>query len=144
MLLVDANIVAYLLVEGANTVQARALWAIDNEWQAPRLLSYELTSVFVQLVKQRAIPLEAAIAGAESVAGLVHLHDQDPPAARVLEIATKLGLSAYDATYLAAAEALDMPLVTEDGRLLRAAPRITRSLESLTAGRTPEPRRPLP
>jgi predicted nucleic acid-binding protein len=135
MLLVDANVVAYLLVDGEKTAQARALWAIDGDWHAPRLLFYELANVFAQLVKHRAISAETAIAGLESAASIVRLRDQDPPAARVLEIAGKLAVSAYDATYLAAAEALGMPLITEDRRLMRAAPGITRSLESLTSGR---------
>ena len=134
MLLVDANVVAYLLVDGERTAQARALWAIDRDWQAPRLLFYELASVFAQLLKHRAISAETAITGLESVPGLVSLRDQDPPAARVLELAGKLAVSAYDATYLATAEALGVPLVTEDRRLLRAAPGIARSLESLTSG----------
>jgi predicted nucleic acid-binding protein len=88
--------------------------------------------VFAQLVKQRGISLEAGITGLESAAGLVRLHEQDPPAARLLEIAAKLAVSAYDATYLATAEALGVPLVTEDGRLLRVAPQVTRSLGSFT------------
>ena len=60
MLLVDANVVAYLLVDGERTAQARALWAIDRDWQAPRLLFYELASVFAQLLKHRAISAETA------------------------------------------------------------------------------------
>lgn len=134
MLLVDANVVAYLLVDGGRTAQARALWAVDADWHAPRLLFYELANVFAQLVRHRAISAETAVAGLESAAGLVHLRDQDPPAGRVLEIASRLEVSAYDATYVATAEALGIPLVTEDRRLMRAAPGITRSLESLTFG----------
>jgi len=134
MLVVDANVVAYLLIEGDKTSQARDLWAIDHDWRAPRLLFYELGNVFAQLVKQRAISLEAGITGLESAAGLVRLHEQDPPAARLLEIAAKLAVTAYDASYLATAEALDAPLVTEDGRLLRVAPQVARSLGSFTTG----------
>jgi predicted nucleic acid-binding protein len=128
MLVVDANIVAYLLVEGEKTAQARGLWATDHDWHAPRLLFYELASVFAQLLKRRALSPEAASSGLESVLGLVRLLDADPPAARILEIASTLSLSAYDASYLATAEIVRAPLVTEDARLLRAAPEITRSL----------------
>ena len=53
-----------------------------------------------------------------------------PSPARVLVIATQLGLSAYDACYLAAAETLRVPLVTEDVGLLRVAPEVARSLAS--------------
>jgi predicted nucleic acid-binding protein len=130
MLVVDANIVAYALIEGEKTAEARALWAMDNDWRAPGLLFYELASVFAQLVRQQAISLDTGVAGLESSASLVRRDEQDPPAARVLEIAAKLGVSAYDASYLAVAEALGTPLVTEDRRLLRAAPSITRSLGS--------------
>lgn len=132
MLLVDANIVAYLLIDGTKTAQARALWMIDSDWRAPRLLFYELANVFARYVKQGAVSLETAVAGLGRVAGLIHLLDQDPGADRVLTIASKLALSAYDAIYLATAKALGTPLVTEDSRLLRVAPGVTRSLESLT------------
>jgi predicted nucleic acid-binding protein len=134
MLVVDANVVAYLLIEGDKTSQARDLWAIDHDWRAPRLLFYELGNVFAQLVKQRAISLEEGIAGLERAAGLVRLHEQDPPAARLLQVAAKLAVTAYDASYLATAEALGAPLVTEDSRLLRVAPQLARSLGSLTTG----------
>ena len=122
MLVVDANIVVYLLTQNERTAQARELWASDRDWRAPRLLFYELANVFSQLVKQRALSLEAAAAGLEAGAGLVRMLDREPPAGRIVEISTKLGLSAYDACYLATAEMLRAPLVTEDSRLLRAAP----------------------
>lgn len=134
MLVVDANIVAYLLVGGEKTLQARALWAADHDWRAPRLLFYELANVFSNLLKHQALSLEAASSGLDSGLGLVRLLDADPPAARILEIASKLGLSAYDACYLAAAEFLHAPLVTEDARLLRAAPEMARSLASSLQG----------
>ena len=130
MLVVDANVVAYLLIEGERTEQARELWASDRDWRAPRLLFYELANVFSQLVKQRALPFDAGVAGLESSVALVRMLDREPPAARVLEIASKLRISAYDASYLATAEALRAPLVTEDVRLLRAAPEIARALGS--------------
>ncbi|OFW57087.1 MAG: hypothetical protein A2133_06210 [Actinobacteria bacterium RBG_16_64_13] len=130
MLVVDANIVAYLLVEGEKTDQARALWAADHDWRAPRLLYYELANVFCRLVKERALPREAAVAGLERGTDLVRMLAEGPPGARILEIASKLGLSAYDACYLATAERLRVPLATEDSRLLRLAPEIARSLSS--------------
>jgi predicted nucleic acid-binding protein len=134
MLVVDANVVAYLLIEGDKTAQARDLWMMDRDWHAPGLLFYELGNVFAQLVKQGAIPLEAGMAGLESAVGLVRLHEQDLPATRFLEIAAKLVISAYDASYLATAEALGARLITEDRGLLRVAPEVTRSLGSFSAG----------
>jgi predicted nucleic acid-binding protein len=128
VLVVDTNIVVYLLTKNDMTAQARVLWVADHDWHAPRLLFYELANVFSQLVRHRALTLEAASSALESGLGLVRMLDNDPPVARILEIASKLGLSAHDSAYLATAEILRVPLVTEDARLLRAAPEITRSL----------------
>lgn len=128
MLVVDANVVAYLLVEGDKTVQARELWALDRNWVAPRLLAYELTNVFAVLERQGALPSESARAGLNWGLAIVRLLDKDPDVVRVLDIAAKLRLSAYDACYLATAEMVRVPLVTEDRRLLRAAPAVAMSL----------------
>ncbi len=130
MLVVDANVVVYLLVEGEKTAQARDLWTFDHDWHAPQLLLYELTNVFCRLIRQRALLFETALAALDSGVRLVRMVDQAPPAARILEIGTKLRISAYDACYLATAETLRAPVFTEDTRLLRAAPEIARSLES--------------
>jgi predicted nucleic acid-binding protein len=129
VLVVDANVVAYLLVEGDKTAQARELWAVDRDWVAPRLLAYELMNVFSVLVRQGALSMEHARAGLDSGLSLVRLMGRDAVTGRVLEIAAKLRLSAYEACYLAAAETMQVPLVTEDARLLRAAPGLARSLD---------------
>jgi len=131
MLIVDTNIVAFLLVQGEKTAQARELWTNDPDWRAPRLLFFELANVFCQLVKRQALTLQDGSAGLESAVNLVRPLDSEPAFTRVLAIAVKLRLSAYDAAYLAAAEALGAPLVTENTRLLRAAPEIARSLTSV-------------
>ena len=133
MLVVDANVVAYLLVEGEKTAQARGLWARDPDWCAPRLLFYELANVFTSLARQGALPLESGRAGMESSLALVRLLEQDPAPGRILEIAARLRLSAYDACYLAAAEMTRALLATEDVRLLRVAPEVARSPAQIVA-----------
>lgn len=130
MLVVDTNIVVYLLTKNERTARTRELWTTDPDWWAPRLLHYELVNAFSLMVKRQAVPLEAGIAGLEAGLGLVRMLDREPPAARILEIASKSGLSAYDASYLATAEILRAPLITEDARILRAAPAIAFSVES--------------
>lgn len=130
MLIVDANVVAYLLIDGEKTEQARHLWAIDPDWYAPRLVLYELANVFSRLVRQRSLVLEAALEGMESARRVVRILAQEPATTRILEMAHELDLSAYDSCYVASAEGERAPLVTEDARILRAAPEIARSLRS--------------
>jgi predicted nucleic acid-binding protein len=130
MLVVDANVVAYALVGGKKTAFARELHGVDPDWHAPALLVHELTNVFVQFVRQGGASLDEARATLAAGLRLVSFMDREPPAERVLEIAIRLQLSAYDACYLAAAEALGCKLATEDGHLLRAAPELARAMSA--------------
>src|SRR5262245_22807903 len=80
------------------------------------LPSQVLRRVLAEPAASRAIDVWARL-GIErvSVAGLLH---------RIWELGENL--SAYDATYVATAEALEVPLLTADGRLARApGPRCT-------------------
>ncbi len=130
MLVVDANVVAYFLVEGEKTDQARLLRSIDPDWQAPALIFYEIASVLAQLAKQGAISIEAAQHAFETTLALVTPVESQCLGGRTIEIAVKLDVSASDACYLATAELLGAPLATEDGRLLCLAPEIARALAS--------------
>src|SRR5438552_667437 len=60
--------------------------------------------------------------------GLVVVDNAD-----ALALASRYRVSAYDARFLAAARVLDTRLVTEDARLRRAAPALTRSLTDAVA-----------
>ena len=58
----------------------------------------------------------------------------DRPAERALELAAEFGVSACDARFLGAARGLGTKLITEDGKLRRAAPALTQSLSQALAG----------
>jgi predicted nucleic acid-binding protein len=130
VLIVDTTIVVYLLTKNERTADARRLWAADRDWWAPRLLVYELAGVFARLVHDGALSLEAGIGGLDAGVRLVRMPQQEPPTGRILEIASQFGLGACGATYLAVAERLRAPLITEDGRILAAAPGVARRLAS--------------
>ena len=89
----------------------------------PELVYAELPSALAQSV--RAGLLDARDAG-EILDGLLRLpvrrHRQSRLAAASLTLALELGLSAYDASYLALAQTLGAPLVTADRRLAAVAP----------------------
>ena len=127
MLVVDANVLAYFLVQGERTDQARSLRAMDPDWQAPALIFYEIASVLAQLAKRGGISLEAAQAAFATALTLVTPIWSQAAGSRAMEIAVRLDVSAYDACYLATAESLGVSLATEDTRLLRLAPEIART-----------------
>ena len=88
----------------------------------PALFFYEMGSVFLTAVRRGRLTREAALDGAADLEGL-HL---DTVALTgeldaVLAFGLRLGLSLYDAAYVAAAESRGVPLLTYDRRLLEVA-----------------------
>jgi predicted nucleic acid-binding protein len=127
VLAVDTNVLAYLLLEGDRTADAQALYARDADWRSEAFLLIEFSNVLATYARRGALGADAAaqlLAGAEQVlGGVVNL-----PHGRALALAAEFGVSAYDARFLGAAQALRTKLVTEDAKLRAAAPALTRSI----------------
>ena len=127
MVVVDTNVLAYLLIEGDRTADAQALYAHDPDWRSEGFLLAEFSNLLATYA--RAGSLEAGealglLASAErTLTGVVNL-----PHARALALAAEFGVSAYDARFLAVARQLGGRLVTEDAKLRRAAPSLTRTI----------------
>ena len=57
--------------------------------------------------------------------------EQDPPASAVLDLTCRHRVSAYDATYIALADLLGVPCVTEDRELLTKFPKRAVPLDAI-------------
>jgi predicted nucleic acid-binding protein len=116
---IDASaLAAVIFAEPRMSIVAPRI--VGHRLLAPFLLKSELTNVCVK--KMRAQPAQRdLIAGLFSAAwGMpIGYHDIDP--AEVLTLATRLRLSAYDASYLWLAHHLGLELITLDERLEKAA-----------------------
>lgn len=133
MIAVDTNVLAYLLLEGDRTADAQALYARDPDWRSEGFLLVEFCNVLATYARRGALAADAAaqlLAAAEQLlGGLVNL-----PHARALALAAQFGVSAYDARFLGAAQALGTRLVTEDAKLRAAAPQLTCSIAQALKG----------
>jgi predicted nucleic acid-binding protein len=127
MVVVDTNIVTYLLIEGDRTKQAQALFAKDADWRSEAFLLVEFSNVLATYRRAHALSTEQAetllTEAARRVRELISV-----PNLRALRCAERYAVSAYDARFLAAADTLSVKLVTEDAKLRAAAPELTRSL----------------
>jgi len=133
MVVVDTNILAYLLIRGNRTADAQALFTRDAEWRSEGFVLIEFSNILATYQRSGALSRSAAetmlATAGRVVSGLVNL-----PHGRALKLAAEFGVSAYDARFLGAAQNLGARLVTEDARLRTAAPALTRSLaEALAA-----------
>jgi len=101
----------------------RLVEAGDVEGHVPDLAYAETVSGLVKYIRADLLVRELA---AEILDGMVRLplvtHGHVRFATASFVLALELGLSAYDASYLALAQSLDVPLVTADRRLAAAAP----------------------
>jgi predicted nucleic acid-binding protein len=134
MLLVDTNVVAYLLIEGDYTEAAQELRARDSDWRSEAFLLVEFTNVLVSSIARKRMTLSMAEDFLAKVFSLFDGKLGRVPQASVLAIATRHRVSAYDARFLSLADQLGSRLITEDARLRAAAPALTQSLaEALAA-----------
>jgi predicted nucleic acid-binding protein len=129
MLVVDASAVTELLLgrAGGDTV-AEELRNHDFDVHAPHLLDVEVLSALRRLVAAGDASAErAAGAIADLLALPLDRHGHHALVPRIWEL--RENLTAYDATYVALAEAVadeGAPLITADARLARATRALTR------------------
>ncbi len=129
MIVVDANILAYLHLEGDKTPLAQQLMAREPEWCAPGLWRSEFNNVLAIYFRRQRIDLSQALALAASAERRLGRHEYRIPTPQVLELVARSSCSAYDCEYVALAVDLGLPLVTEDRRVLEQFPTIARSME---------------
>jgi predicted nucleic acid-binding protein len=134
LILVDTNILAFMMLEGPHTAAARTLQDSDDDWRSESYALIEFTNVLATTMRVRGLSLAKAQATYSVIRdliepGLIVVDHTDS-----LTLAGKYSISAYDARFLVAARELGVKLTTEDARLRKAAPALTQSLaEALAA-----------
>ncbi len=120
MIVVDASAVVAALTAAPGTDALRTLLS-TQELHAPNLLDSEVVSAL------RRLSMSRQLSSSEALACLLDLDDlpvrrwpfTDAMCRRAFEL--RNNVTAYDAAYVALAEALECPLVTRDERLARSA-----------------------
>ena len=133
MIVVDTNVIAYLLISGQYPESARAALRRDAEWAAPMLWRSEFRNVLALYLRNRELSFRQAIAlqetGEELLAGREHI----VASPEVLTLASKSGRSAYDCEFVAVARQLSTRVITSDRALLESFPADTISLATFAS-----------
>ena len=133
MIVVDTNVLAYLLLPGGQQAVAEQVLARDPRWAAPLLLRSEFRNVLSGWVRRGALTLDRAVSTSVEAEDYVRGREYTVPSRDVLELAGRSGCTAYDCEFVALARQLGVPLVTSDRQLLAAFPETAVSLESFVA-----------
>lgn len=133
MIVVDVNIIAYLLIQGEHTHQARALRRHDADWRVPVLWRHEYLNILATYARHGGISPRVAGTLWWQASTLLEGCGLEPDMPASLALAIERKISAYDAQYAALAHALGTVCVTQDRRLLEAAPEVTRSIDQFLA-----------
>ena len=131
MIVADTNLVVYAALAGERTTAAERVRSLDAEWVAPPLWRSEFRNALVQNVRHGRLTDGQAGAVWEVTGDLVRDVPVDPLGA--LGAAFTFGLSGYDAEFVALADALGVPLVTDDRGVLRACPKTAVSIDDFLA-----------
>jgi predicted nucleic acid-binding protein len=134
VIVVDTNVVVYLLVEGPFSPSARRVAAKEGNWFAPRLWRSELRNVLIGFIRRGTMSYAEALRVVRLAEARLSGRSPDVDHDEVLQLAQVSGCSAYDCEYVAVARSSGVPLVTADRKLLAAFPLIAVAPEVFAPG----------
>lgn len=133
MIVVDTNVIAYALIQGAQTKNALNVYQKDSDWLVSELWRHEFLNVLALYVRQGGID---AADGRQTWRAATSLFDSSirpVPMEDALQIAVDESVSSYDAQFVALAYSLQIQLVTEDRGLQRKFPGTAVSMRNFLA-----------
>lgn len=129
MIVVDANILAFYVIEGKRTSDANTLREMDAEWIVPAFWCVEFQSILWKYVRFGGMPTEKALDLLDQAMTMFSVNEVAPPPDLVLRDALNWGITVYDAQYASLAKQFGVRCVTEDVQVQKACPDVALSLE---------------
>ncbi|HOT97159.1 MAG TPA: VapC toxin family PIN domain ribonuclease [bacterium] len=130
MIVVDAQMVAALLLKSDHTHVVRLVFQKDDEWIAPLLWRSEFRQLLAHYLRKNVLSLRQASLIMQEAENLMQGGQFDIPSLEILTVAGKYDCSAYAAEYAALALEQGVPLVTTDKVYLHKFPSIAIKPES--------------
>ena len=118
------------LIEGEKTAAARDLWRRDPDRRLPALWRHEYLNMLATFTREGGATISEAQTLWRRGIEMFGPREQGVDMESTLVFATENRISAYDAQYIALAQQPQSIRVTEDGRLLRTFPALTRSMQA--------------
>jgi len=120
MIVVDVNIIAYLLIRGERSESMDQLQERDPDWIAPGLWLDEVLNILSLYERKGLLEPAQSTAILNDALDLMEDATYELPPDRILSVARRTGCSAYDSQYIALAEDLGLKLYTCDKGILNS------------------------
>lgn len=133
MIVIDANILVYSLIEGDYTPQVQQLREKDTDWRTTPLCLHEILNVLVTYERRDVLTLSQCKKLLEHAERFIEVAQGEVEMDVALTVAAKYAITGYDAQYVALAQSLNAPLITEDRKLRVAVPGIAFSMQEFLA-----------
>ena len=128
MIIADANLIIYRYLRGPLSGLADRVVRKDEDWRTSTLWRVEFASAAVKMIRGGVVGEADAIAAMTLASHEMSTRELHVPQARVIRIAVRHGISAYDAQYAALAEAFGVICVSADATFTRKAPQLVVSI----------------
>ena len=123
MIVVDTNVLAYLLLPYENSAQADSLFRRDPEWAVPILWRSEFRNLLGGYLRRKTLTFDEVLKVQAEAEALLVGNEHEVDSRRVLELVRDSDCSAYDCEFIALAIRLGIKVVTMDGKMLKAFPK---------------------
>lgn len=123
MIVVDTNVVAYLLLPSEHSPQADALFKKDPDWVAPILWRSEFRNLLAGYLRRKTLTFDEVLKVQAEAEAMLAGNEHEADSRRVLELVRDGDCTAYDCEFVSLAMRLGVKLVTMDAKLLKAFPK---------------------
>ena len=122
MIVVDTNVIAYVLIAGDKTALTQQVAKKDPDWKVPPLWRHEFLNVLATSTRAAVIDAQQAEALWHKGLDLLVRAEREADGIASLKLAIEHAISSYDAQYIALAQSLETQCVTADKRMLKTFP----------------------
>lgn len=128
MIVVDTNVLAYLLLPFEHSPRTDALYRSDPDWAMPIFWRSDFRNVLAGYLRRKTLTFDEVVKVQSEAEALLAGNEHEVDSRRVLELVRDSDCTAYDCEFVAIAMHIGTKLVTMDKKLLRAFPKHTTAL----------------
>lgn len=129
MIVVDTNIIAYLLLSGEHSEKAAQALRREPVWAVPILWRSELRNVLALYIRKSILTVSEAVAVIDRADELINGQEFSVSTRSALGLVERSNCSAYDCEFVALAQYLNAQLLTVNKRILDQFPEVAISLD---------------